>query len=78
MTILGGAQTVVDIWGNQGLKRYGLGARRDRYALSLHNNWQCIGITMRGTPTHPLYAAKTSTLIPLANKPSEAVVCSKG
>ncbi|MAJ27377.1 MAG: hypothetical protein CME52_06025 [Halieaceae bacterium] len=69
MTVIGGAQTVVAMWGNQGLKGYGLGARRDSYALSLHNHWQCIGITMHGAPRHPLYAAKTSALIPFANTP---------
>jgi hypothetical protein len=53
MTVIGGAQTVVAMWGNQGLKGYGLGARRDRYALSLHKHWQCIGITMHGAPRAP-------------------------
>jgi hypothetical protein len=63
-TAIRNAQTAVAMWGNHGLNSYGLLPRRDEFALPLHNNWQCIGITKQGAPRHPLYAAKTSTLMP--------------
>ena len=61
------AHTLVAMWGNHGLKSYGLSARRDQDILALRDDWQCVGITKRGAPRHPLYAAKTSALIPFAN-----------
>ena len=69
MMVIEGAQTVVAMWGNHGLKSYGLSARRDQDILALRDDWQWVGITKRGAPRHPLYAAKTSALIPFANTP---------
>ena len=60
------AHTVVAMWGNHGLKPYGLSVQRDEYILSLRNDWLCIGITQHGAPRHPLYAAKISTLAPFS------------
>ena len=59
------AHTVVAMWGNQGLKSYGLPIRRDRHILSLRDDWQCVGITQQGAPRHPLYIAKSSLLMDL-------------
>ena len=57
------AHTAVAMWGNHGLKSYGLSARRDQDILALRDDWQCVGITKRGAPRHPLYIASTSTLM---------------
>ena len=57
------AHTVVAMWGNHGLRSYGLSARRDQDILALRDDWQCVGITKRGAPRHPLYIASTSTLM---------------
>lgn len=57
------AHTAVAMWGNHGLKSYGLTARRDQNILALRDDWQCVGITKRGAPRHPLYIASTSTLM---------------
>ena len=57
------AHTVVAMWGNHGLKSYGLSTRRDQGILALRDDWQCVGITKRGAPRHPLYVASTSTLM---------------
>jgi hypothetical protein len=57
------AQTAVAMWGNQGLKSYGLSARRDQDILALRDDWQCVGITKRGAPRHPLYISSASTLM---------------
>jgi len=57
------AHTVVAMWGNHGLKSYGLLTRRDQYILSLRDDWQCIGTTKHGAPMHPLYVASSSTLM---------------
>ena len=57
------ADTIVAMWGNHGLKSYGLSTRRDQYILSLRDDWQCIGITKHGAPRHPLYVASSSALM---------------
>ena len=57
------APTVVAMWGNHGLKSYGLSPQRDKDILALRDDWQCVGITKRGAPRHPLYVASSSTLM---------------
>ena len=57
------AHTAVAMWGNHGLKSYGLSAQRDQDILALRDDWQCVGITKRGAPRHTLYIASTSTLM---------------
>jgi hypothetical protein len=57
------AHTVVAMWGNHGLKSYGLSERRDQCILSLRNDWQCVGITQQGAPRHPLYVTNRSRLM---------------
>ena len=57
------AHTVVAMWGNHGLRSYGLSVRRDQYILSLREDWQCVAITKHGAPQHPLYVASGSTLM---------------
>jgi len=57
------SHTLVAMWGNHGLKSYGLSARRDQCILSLSNDWQCVGITQQGAPRHPLYVTNRSRLM---------------
>ena len=56
------AQSVIAMWGNHGLKSYGLLTRRDKHVLSLRDDWQCVGITKQGAPRHPLYVGANSRL----------------
>jgi hypothetical protein len=63
------AHTVVAMWGNHGLKTYGLSARRDQHILPLRDDWQCIGITKQGAPRHPLYVGKNSVLVNFPGQP---------
>ena len=63
LTTIEQAHTVVAMWGNHGLKSYGLSTRRDQHVLSLRDDWQCVGITKLGAPRHPLYIPDSSTLM---------------